>query len=476
MSEDVTAAPTRTGPAALLLFHRAYALVALCAWVSLAVQVRVLVGARGLLPAAPFFEALRARGVAFLDAPSVFWLGASDAALVAGALVGAALSALALAGVRPRACIALTLPLYLSYCTAGRAFFGFQWDLLLIETGLVVLVTPTTRASPLGALLVRALLFKLYVESGVAKWQSHLGDWQDGSAMLHYYETAPLPGPAAWLAHSLPAWWHHFESRAVLALELVVPFALFAPRRPRYLALALLTAFQLANLATANYGFFIPLTLALHAGLLDDADVLRLGAWARPRLDERPPRFAGLRRAGLAGFAAAWLALSALEADDAFASGRFAAAAPTALTLAETLRAVNAYHLFGHITRERIEPEVETLEGGAWTERPLRFKPGDVRRTPPLAWPHQPRVDFQLWFHGLEFERGMPPYVARLLERLCAAPDAVQPLFPGPLPARPDAARLVYWRYRFTTPDERRATGDVWSRERVAEGRATLCR
>ena len=47
--------------------------------------------------------------------------------------------------------------------------------------------------------------------------------------------------------------------------------------------------------------------------------------------------------------------------------------------------------------------------------------------------PHQPRVDFQLWFHGLAV-RSVPAYVATLLDRLCHNAEAVQPLFADALP------------------------------------------
>ena len=79
------------------------------------------------------------------------------------------------------------------------------------------------------------------------------------------------------LAHHLPVWWHHLESRATLALELGVPFAIFGPRRARLAAAACFALFQLANAATANYGFFCYLAVVLNVFLLDDADVERAG-------------------------------------------------------------------------------------------------------------------------------------------------------------------------------------------------------
>src|SRR5256885_10492323 len=105
----------------------------------------------------------------------------------------------------------------------------------------------TTLFRSFAHLLLRVLTFKLYFESGIAKWQSPLHDWHDGSAMTYYYETAPLPAALAFYAHHLPVWWHHLESRATLVLELVVPFAAFGPRPARLLALAALTRFQVVN-------------------------------------------------------------------------------------------------------------------------------------------------------------------------------------------------------------------------------------
>ncbi len=146
------------------------------------------------MPLADFIDAIRARGdVSFVDFPTVFWWVHGDAALVGGTVVGALLAIAALAGVRPRLCFALSTALYLSYATACRTFLSFQWDNLLLECGLLASFLPPGRASPLVHFLFRLVLFKLYFESGIAKWQSPIRDWHDGSAMTFYYETAPLP-------------------------------------------------------------------------------------------------------------------------------------------------------------------------------------------------------------------------------------------------------------------------------------------
>jgi hypothetical protein len=499
-----------SGPATAALFTRLFALVTLAAWLSLASQVRVLIGSRGLLPVADFMNAVHAdEGVTLFDLPTVFWRFHSDGVLLGGTIVGALLALAALGGLWPRVSLGISTALYLSYAVVSRDFLSFQWDNLLLECGLLVVFLPTDRKAPLVHFLFRILLFKLYFESGIAKWQSPIRDWQDGSAMTYYYETAPLPTWIAFTAHHLPVWWHHLESRATLVLELAVPFFIFGPRRARLAAAFCFAFFQICNAATANYGFFCYLAAVLSVFLLDDADVERAGArlasylpdriragvtrllsLRRPPTVEPPRRPAALRWLGRAG-AALLVAVSLVD-------GLFEFTEPgPALTLAAPLvelsyrfRLVNTYHLFASITRERIEPELQTLAEGAdlaradedsadvqarWTAQDLWHKPGAPRRAPDFVAPHQPRVDFQLWFYGLAFRRREPAYVSTLVERMCEDPPAVQPLFRQPLPPRPAAVRLVYWQYQFASAAEHRATGAWWRRARVAMSRAIPC-
>jgi hypothetical protein len=422
------------------LYHRLLAAVSVMAWVSLATQIQLLIGSRGLLPVAEI-----GGKASFWEAPSLFVLYTpSDGLLVAGAWLGAALGAAALLGIFPRVLIGVSTLLYLTYVVGCRTFCQFQWDSLLIECGVLAAFLPRDRAARWIHILFRLLLFKLYFESGLAKWQSPYHDWQDGSAMTYYYETAPLPTPLAWVAHHLPLWWHLFESRATLVMELLVPFAAFGGRPLRIIALVLLSLFQVVNLATANYGFFVPLALILNVFLLDEADVERLRA--RFRLAALPA-LPMTRRTSIAAFLVAplWLGLSLIQAVGAFHDPEFWVEVRRA-TL--PFRVANTYHLFRQVTRERIEPQFQlSNDGETWVEHDLRYKPGEPDRAPPFVAPHQPRVDFQLWFYGLDYQRGTPAYVQHLLEHLCTDPAAVAPLFASALPDKPKAVRILFYRY-----------------------------
>jgi len=464
-----------SGPAVARLFHRLLGLVFLDAWLSLGAQVHVLIGAHGLMPIARFLARAR-HELSFADFPTLFWLGVTDTTLTLGIVAGVILSLVAIFGRWPRAVVAVQVALYLSFTTAARTFLSFQWDNLLLECGFFAAFLPRDRRSPWMHALFRLILLKLYWESGIAKWQSHLHDWQDGSAMTYYYETAPLPTALAWYMHHAPSWWHHFESWATLAFELGVPFGIFVGfRRVRLGCAAILTSFQIINAATANYGFFCYLAAALHVFLLDDSDVERVAAFVRARLHLRPaaapPPIATSRARALPAIflLCGFVLVSAIDALVSFVDSPalFSALLPIRHVYAP-FRIVNTYHLFGHITRARIEAEFQTTDDGTtWVAHDFRHKPGDPMRRPDWVAPHQPRVDFQLWFYGLSYKSGAPEYVTALIERLCRDPAAVQPLFRAPLSPHPKAARIVYWQYHFTTAAERRATGAWWKREPV---------
>jgi len=472
--------------------------VFLVAWLSLASQIEVLIGSRGLLPVADWLGLLSGQSdVGFAELPTWLWWSSSDTAIRFGAWLGAALSLVALLGLRPRLCFALAVPLYLGYAVAARSFLAFQWDNLLLEAGALAVFLPADRHARWVHVLFRLLLFKLYFESGIAKYQSHLHDWQDGSAMSYYYETSPLPALLGWFAHNLPLAWHKLESRATLAWEILLPFAIFGPRRARLIAAVAFSLFQLLNIATSNYGFFCYLALALHVFLLDEADIERVRSFisARihlPRLERAQtlvnrtfvvvPQRAQVATAVL--LSSFYVTLSLY-----LGVATFVRPAPKLETLADLadlvgpFRLVNTYHLFGHITRDRYEAEFQTFDGARWTEHDMRYKPGDPARAPPYVAPHQPRVDFLLWFYALgvrvfsarAYPPDTPPYVAMLLERLCDDPAAVQSLFSSELPSAPAAVRIVFYDYRMTDRAERAESGRWWRRTELTSTGPRYC-
>uniref|UniRef100_A0A8C8B2Y4 Lipase maturation factor n=1 Tax=Otus sunia TaxID=257818 RepID=A0A8C8B2Y4_9STRI len=88
----------------------------------------------------------------------------------------------------------------------------------------------------------------------------------------------------------------------------------------------------------------------------------------------------------------------------------------------ERFQVVNSYGLFRRMTGVGGRPEV-VLEGSydqqTWTEIEFMYKPGNVSRAPPVVAPHQPRLDWQMWFAALGPHTSSPwftSFVYRLLQ------------------------------------------------------------
>ena len=462
--------------AANALFLRLLGLCYLAAFVSLWVQVDGLVGARGVLPVRDFLGWVRTHaGVErYWIVPTLCWVGSSDAALHALCAGGALASLLLIAGVAPVLSAAAAWLLYLSLDVAGQVFLEFQWDLLLLEAGLLaVFLAPPRRwrlrtglgASALSRFLLVWLLFRLMFSSGVVKLASGDPTWRGLTALRYHFETQPLPPWSAWFAHQSPPWLLTVSCGVMFLIELAVPFFFFAPRRLRLIACGLTVLFQIAIAATGNYAFFNWLTIALTVLLVDDASLPRRwseAARGSARDSDRWPRWILIPAAVILLAASAAPFLATLGARSGIPGPLLAAYRAIA-----PLRSANGYGLFAVMTTSRPEILVEgSTDGADWRPYEFRWKPGDPAARPAFVAPHQPRLDWQMWFAALGgYEEN--PWLIRMLQRLLEGSPEVRGLLKGdPFPGEPPRyVRATVYDYRFTTSPERARTGAWWRRE-----------
>jgi hypothetical protein len=460
------------------LFLRLLALTYLAAFLSLAVQMDGLVGSQGILPAQTLLDRLRPRvGIErYWIAPTVFWLADGDLALTGVCVAGASLAGLLLLGMAPAPLLAALWALYLSCYVVGQVFLGYQWDALLLETGLLAVFLapggwrprPGHEAPPAAVVvwLFRWLLFRLMIGSGLVKLLSGDETWRSLAALRFHYWTQPLPTPIGWYAAHLPAWVQTASVGMMFAVELVAPFLLFAPRRSRRMAFGPLLGLQALIALTGNYAFFNLLAAALCLFALEDADLP--GAWRSrmpaPASAERPrwpPR-------GVLYPVAAVIGL--VSGAEILATLRIAPPAPaTALRrVVAPLSSINSYGLFAVMTTTRPEIVVEGSDDGRiWKAYEFRWKPGDVARRPAFVAPHQPRLDWQMWFAALgscESNAWLVQFLGRLLE---GSPPVLALLAGNPFPERPPRfVRTEGWDYTPTDLETRRREGRWWRRER----------
>jgi hypothetical protein len=133
--------------------------------------------------------------------------------------------------------------------------------------------------------------------------------------------------------------------------------------------------------------------------------------------------------------------------------------------LAEPFHIVSPYGLFAVMTTERNEIILEGSDDGLeWREYEFRYKPGDLMRRPPWNIPHQPRLDWQMWFAALDDPRRLR-WFALFLERVLKGEPAVIALLArNPFPDKPPRyLRAKFYAYTFSTP-EQKAHGLWWNR------------
>jgi hypothetical protein len=127
---------------------------------------------------------------------------------------------------------------------------------------------------------------------------------------------------------------------------------------------------------------------------------------------------------------------------------------------------INSYGLFATMTTERIEIEVQGSDDGeVWKTYSFRYKPGDPGRAPPWVAPHQPRLDWQMWFAALGSYNENPWFSNFMVRLLSASPDVLALLESDPFAGkRPKYLRALAYDYRFSNIQKRAAAKIWWQR------------
>src|SRR5205807_2572370 len=167
------------------------------------------------------------------------------------------------------------------------------WDTFLLEAGFAALllsVAPTP-----GIWLLRWLLFRFMFMSGVVKLLSGDPNWWNLSALSYHFLTQPLPTTVAWHAAQLPPSLLRVTTGGMFCVELLLPFLICFPRRPRFVAAFGILLLEACIFLTGNYNWFNLQTMLLCLVLFDDAALRKLlpGGLRRllqPRERRRAPR------------------------------------------------------------------------------------------------------------------------------------------------------------------------------------------
>ena len=464
-------------------FLRCVGLIYLIAFVSLSVQINGLIGSGGILPASDFLDAVKLRfgdGAWYLF-PTVAWFSSSDSFLTILCYGGTILSLLFMIGLFPGPIAFLLWVFYFSLYWVGQDFLSFQWDILLLEAGfLAIFFSPLCYQSwrgnaraPSQAILwlFRLLLFRLMFQSGIVKLTSGDQSWSNLTALTFHYETQCIPTPVAWYMHQLPLWFHQVSVVLMFFVEIIVPFTIFMPRRPRIVGACALIAFQVLIILTGNYTFFNYLTIVLCLILFEDSSLRRVLPKA---LSEKITRTSdelhdsSFKKCAVAVFVWIMIGLNLVHLTGLAMERRgFHEPIASLFQWSSHYAIVNSYGLFRVLTTSRPEIVVEgSNDGATWLTYEFKYKPGDTLRAPPWVAPHQPRLDWQMWFAALgnyNSNRWFVNFMIRLLE---GSPSVTSLLGYNPFPDEPPRyVRALLYEYHFTDTGQRRLTGSYWRRE-----------
>ena len=446
-------------PASYQFSHWAYGRclggVTLIAFLSYWYQADALIGKNGLSPWSTDLKNIEQLATQNLEInkwsirPTLLWLEPlADHHLLFG--IGSISAILLCIGFVPTVSALVSYLCYLSLMVVGEPFLSFQWDALLCETLLLSLpFLPLTKYHRLGTpnkvpifarYLLIALLTKLMLESGIVKF-TYLGvdnanTWRDLTALDFHYWTQPLPhGLSAWI-DTLPSWFDQFSLMFMYGIELILPILLFFPGKLRRIAVFGQIILQIAILLSGNYGFFNLLTLCLCVPLIDDRV---LPKWfiehCKQGINNKKNKGSGkntthktlaatLIQNTFLNVACFFFGVTTyghlardlkgnqqdpiLEIDTKWTDEYTNFVRPT--------RAFNSYGLFRVMTTTRSEIIIEgSLDGKNWRPYAFKYKPTDPNQSPRYAGFHMPRIDWQMWFEGLNYERYADHRFSRML-------------------------------------------------------------
>ncbi|MHC2997752.1 lipase maturation factor family protein [Microbacterium sp. HJ5] len=467
------------------VLERGIAALYVLAFVSTLNQFRPLLGEHGLLPAPELLAWARSseRGRRMLR-PTVFrWATYTDRRLAALCWAGIVVGAALVCGIpqlftpwAPMACFLALWLGYMSVVSIGQTFYGFGWEMLLLEAGFLAAFLGSGAEPPPTVVIVLFwwLVFRLEFGAGMVKIRGGR-EWRDLTALTFHHETQPMPGPLSRQAHLLPRWFHRGEVLGNHFAQLIVPWFLFAPLLGLWVpgqwpavvgavAATIVIATQLWLIVTGNFAWLNWATVVL---AFSAVGLPGIGSPVAPPPQDPPWVIDGMPLPWLlvtCAVALLYAAISWWPLRNLFAHRQLMNASFNRWQLA------NAYGAFGTVTKERIEYVVEgTLDedpdAATWHEYSFKGKPGDVRRVPRQFAPYHLRLDWLMWFLplGRSLEDWFSMFLLRLLE---ADAPTLRLLDRDPFDGRrPVWVRAVAYGYRFATRAEFRTTRTRWVRE-----------
>ncbi len=345
---------------------------------------------------------------------------------------------------------------------------------MLLEAGFFAAFLGPAHMQPslIPVLLLRWMLFRTEIGAGLIKLR-HDRCWRELTCLYYHYETQPLPNPLSWYFHRLPRPMHRFSVLFSHFVQVVVPFALFAPEPFAEIAGGLAIFHQFWLIVSGNYSWLNWLTVVLGISAFSDEALAAVVPVSIPPMSARPLFVNGL----LYFLAGATALLSIQPVRNLFSRNQLMNYSYNPIHL------VNTYGAFGSVTKQRYEIDIEGTDEPIlsqqtqWQEYEFRAKPGDPKRRSPQIAPYHLRLDWLMWFipfsvavtdTGIEMA-SYEAWFVRLIQKLLANDsETLKLLAHNPFGDQaPKFIRALFYHYRYTSESERRQTGAWWVRRLI---------
>jgi hypothetical protein len=360
--------------------------------------------------------------------------------------------------------------LYMSFVHVGQDWYGYGWEIQLLETGFLAIFLcplasvrpfPRRRPAPIVIWLFRWLIFRIMVGAGLIKIR---GDscWRDLTCLQFHYETQPNPNPFSRVLHFEPHWLAAVGVVFNHVTELVAPWLMLAGRHATRVAGVFFVAFQISLIISGNLSFLNWLTIVPALACFDDAFLAKLMPRALARRAEEAEAAAAVHgasetrtiqraRAGTVVALSVLIAWMSIPVVENLCSGH-----QMMNTSFDSLNLVNTYGAFGTVGRERREivfegtADAEPDERSVWREYPFKCAPCDPERAPCVITPYHLRLDWQIWFAAMASPNEYPWTLRFVWKLLHNDPMTLSLLAGNPFPdAPPRRVRARLYVYRF---------------------------
>ena len=449
---------------AIQLFFKFLGVVYFFAFAAFIPQIKGLIGSNGILPASLYLDNLRHLGTKrFYYIPTLFWLNASDLALVSTTIVGTLLSILLILGIYPAFTLFLLYCLYFSIVSVGQDFLSFGWESLLLEITLNAFFLSLTSSPNIYIWIsINLLLFRFHIQAGAIKILNGDINWRNLTATSYHYHTQPLPNTIAWYIHKFPLWFHKMGVLVTYFIELVIPFLLFFDSEwIRLIVYFSFVGLQFLIWFTGNFSFLNHLTVTLCTILIGNSF---LSPYLNPPALDPSSLIISIP---LSLIGLLLIAIHVMNLWNYFLpTKRYF---KTVQKWIAPLHLTNRFGIFASMTTKRYEVIIEGSDDAQnWKEYCFKYKPSELDRRPRWVAPFQPRIDWQAWFLPFSPSNNKIWFQNFLMRLLLGQPEVLKLLRVNPFPNKPPKyIRAQLYDYEYTDRVTKKKTGCWWNRKLI---------